>query len=136
MRKIGRALISLLLGFIPYTATAQVAFCPLAPFTRLYPAGVAVVAPGIRQLNLRALPALTTGIERQLAQGAALTLIGGPVCNNAFVWWRVELADGARGWAAEANWRLFFLAPVHASSTLTPLDWSCQARPPRICPLP
>lgn len=130
------AIVALFFIVSPLAAADPQPLCPLAPQSRLIPNMAIVVAPGIDQLNLRALPALTTGIERQLYAGTALTIIGGPVCNNDYVWWRVETEYGLRGWAAEATWRSFLLLPANAQVVSTPFEWSCPPRNPRICPLP
>jgi hypothetical protein len=129
------ALLLLIAHAYPVLAADPMPPCPLAPQSRLRLEMAAVVAPGIDQLNLRALPALTMGIERQLYAGTALQIIGGPVCNDAFIWWRVELEGGARGWVAEATWRSFLILPADARVVSTPFEWSCPPRSPRTCPV-
>jgi hypothetical protein len=128
-------IIAILFIAIPLLAADAMSICPLAPQSRLRPEVAAVVAPGIDQLNLRALPALTMGIERQLYAGTPLQIIGGPVCNDAIIWWRVETEGGARGWVAEATWRSFLILPASARIVSTPFEWSCPPHVPRICPV-
>jgi hypothetical protein len=111
---------------------AQPADCPLAPAPRLRVGMPAVVAPGVWGLNLRALPAVSTGVRAQLSAGQRLTITGGPSCNRQFRWFRVELPDGVGGWLAEASWSGYFVVPAREDGTprqlVSPLDWSCAGR--------
>ncbi len=86
--------------------------CRFAPPPRLQPGASAVVAPGVGLLNLRALPALDTGVSVQLYSGNTLTVLGGPSCNGRINWWRVESANGTRGWVAEGTWAQYFVVPA------------------------
>jgi hypothetical protein len=104
--------------------------------------GEAVVAPGIGPLNMRALPAVSTGIEVQLYAGNRVRVIGGPSCNGRLRWWRVENVNGTRGWVAEGNWERYFLIPATEydrvtgqpnQRPLTPYEATCSRRP-RACP--
>jgi len=106
-------------------AAPLIDMCPLAPTARLRVGMVAVVyADG---LNLRALPAVDTGVNAQLYNGNALTIVGGPSCNGHYNWWRVELPNGRRGWIAEATWETFYVIPQARQNVRvpTPLEWSC-----------
>ena len=99
--------------------------CPLAPSARLRVGMTAVVyADG---LNLRALPAVDTGINAQLYNGNVLTVIGGSSCNGHYRWWRVETVNGRRGWIAEGTWETFYVIPQARQDVPvpTPLEWSC-----------
>ena len=55
-----------------------------------------------------AVPETASTVIFQPAPGAILTLVGGPVCDEEFRWWRAQLSDGNRGWiadgAAESRW--------------------------------
>jgi hypothetical protein len=94
----------------------------------------AVVAPGIDRLNVRALPAVDTGILARLYAGGAVTVISGPSCNRALNWWRVELADGTRGWVAEGTWEAYWLIPAdEAAHPVDPIEWACDGVFRRLC---
>jgi uncharacterized protein YgiM (DUF1202 family) len=119
------------------SANAQLALaaaCPHAPRTRLQVGMAAVVAPGIGVLNLRALPAVDTGIETQISAGMEMTVLSGPSCNGNINWWRVELESGLRGWVAEGTWELYFVIPARdADHPRNPADFSCPPITPIIC---
>jgi hypothetical protein len=95
----------------------------------------AVVAPGIDRLNLRALPAVSTGIQARLYSGAPLTILSGPSCNGAFNWWRVETTTGQRGWVAEGTWEAYWVIPADEwEHPVDPYEWTCPPQAPRVCP--
>ena len=98
--------------------------CPLAPRPRLHIGDQAAVATGSDRLNLRALPAVDTGINVQLYAGNTVTGIVGPSCNGYYNWWRVETANGRRGWVAEGTWEHYYVVPVGAAA-VSPVEWSC-----------
>lgn len=118
--------------------------CAAAPASRLRVGMTAVVSPEVGRVNLRALPAVDTGIEAPLYSGSRLTVLAGPSCNGRYRWWRVETTRGLRGWAAEGSWERYYLLPAAdadaqpARPLPQPLDVSCPpGRPaPRPCPLP
>ncbi|NDJ61233.1 MAG: SH3 domain-containing protein [Chloroflexi bacterium] len=98
--------------------------CPDAAPTQLTMGLAVVVAEGIGPLNLRALPAVSTGIVRQLYQNTPLTVIGGPSCNDIYRWWRVETEDGRAGWIAEGSLEEYYIVPADptaAAATLSAL---------------
>lgn len=104
--------------------------CPHAPLPRLRPGMAAVVVAGIDRLNLRALPALSTGVVDLLRGGEQVTVISGPSCNGNYNWWRVERGNGERGWVAEGDWEQFYVVPLRDQfAPPDPFEWSC---PPRI----
>ncbi|MBK8031442.1 MAG: SH3 domain-containing protein [Chloroflexi bacterium] len=108
------------------SAESTTAPCPLAPRSRLHVGAEAVVAPGIDLLNLRALPARTTGVHGRLFAGTRLTVIAGPSCNGSYNWWRIEAPDGTRGWVAEGTWAEYWLNPAdQAERVVNPVEWTC-----------
>lgn len=111
---------------------AQPADCPLAPAPRLRAGMQAVVMPGVWGLNLRALPAISTGVRAQIGTGQRMTVLSGPSCNRQLRWFRVELPGGLTGWLAEGDWSGYFVAPANSDGTprarVSPLDWSCGGR--------
>ncbi|MBE2182890.1 MAG: SH3 domain-containing protein [Anaerolineae bacterium] len=112
--------------------------CPLAPATRLHVGMTAVVSPLIGQVNLRALPAVSTGIETPLYQGNRVTVLAGPSCNRHFQWWRVETVNGRRGWVAEGTWENYYLIPTREFDAYpdyaiaNPAEYSCPRHRPAV----
>ena len=45
--------------------------------------------------------------------GASLALVGGPVCDEEFRWWRAALSDGNRGWVADGDAATRWLEPAN-----------------------
>ncbi|MCA9908746.1 MAG: SH3 domain-containing protein [Anaerolineae bacterium] len=125
----------IILHALAATVPATAAACPHAPAPRLRPGSIAIVAPGVDRLNVRALPAVDTGVRAQLYQLAAMTVLDGPSCNGGYNWWRVELADGTRGWVAEGTWARYYAIPASARP-VDPFVWSCAPRLRRWCILP
>jgi hypothetical protein len=103
--------------------------CTNAPAPRLRAGMEAVIALNIGPVNLRALPAVSTGVEVQLYSGNRLTVLSGPSCNGHFNWWRVETINGYRGWVAEGTWQTYWVVPARDfDREIDPLDWSCLPR--------
>lgn len=98
--------------------------CVSSPPPRLRVSGEAVVVTG--RLNLRALPAVETGVVTQLYGGNHVMVIGGPSCNGLYNWWRIESANGSRGWVAEGAWDQYYIVPAEdAEQPPTPFDAMC-----------
>ena len=117
----------LLVILLVLAASAKPAFaeaCTHEPPPRLsVDAEAVVVADG---LSLRALPAVSTGLDGKLYNGNTLRVIGGPSCNGLYTWWRVETAGGARGWVAEGTWDGYYVVPAEdADQPPTPFDAAC-----------
>jgi hypothetical protein len=128
-----RRLIVLILALIanltPTFASPSADRCLNAPLPRLRVGIEAVVMPGIGRLNLRALPAVDTGIELQLYEGNRVTVIAGPSCNGMYNWWRVETANGRRGWVAEGTWETYYVVPARDEGrTPDPVEFTCGRR--------
>lgn len=116
-------------------ASAEADACAHAPAPHLRPGSAAIVAPGVDRLNVRALPAVDTGVRALLYQRTEMTVLDGPSCNGGYHWWRVELADGTRGWVAEGTWDRYYVVPA-AARPVDPLEWSCAPLLRRWCILP
>ena len=102
--------------------------CPNAPAPRLYIGMEAAVAPNVGPLNMRALPAVSTGVEVQLYSGNRLIVLSGPSCNGHYNWWRVESRNGSRGWVAEGTWQRYWVVPVRdGERIIDPVEWTCGA---------
>jgi sortase (surface protein transpeptidase) len=50
--------------------------------------------------NLRAEPTTSADVVEVLANGTAVSIIGGPEDADGYTWWQVELDGGASGWVA------------------------------------
>lgn len=119
---------------------AQAEACLDAPRPRLAAGINAVVAPNVGPLNVRALPAVSTGIDDQLYSGNRVTVISGPSCNGHYNWWRVETGAGVRGWVAEGTWERYWVVPARDADvtgyTPNPLDFTCPPQRPARCYTP
>lgn len=124
-----RTLTLILLILTLYASPSFADACSNAPAPRLRVGMQAVIAENIGPLNLRALPAVSTGVEVQLYSGNRLTILSGPSCNGHYNWWRVETANGRRGWVAEGTWQTYWVVPQYDfERRIAPLDWSCLPR--------
>jgi hypothetical protein len=54
-------------------------------------------------LTMLAGPSLSSQRLTTLEPGATLTVIGGPACPDAFVWWQVRAENDEEGWARESS---------------------------------
>ena len=50
-------------------------------------------------------------VIRALPEGEILTLLNGPVCLEANIWWEVDLTTGERGWVSEGDVSNYFIEP-------------------------
>lgn len=67
-------------------------------------------------LRLRTEPDFDAAEVTQMAEGTEFDVIGGSACVNAsdyYRFWQLQLDDGTRGWAAEANTTDYFIEPIH-----------------------
>jgi|GEM_PF-5596495 len=112
MRTLFLIVVILALYAIPNSVRAEA--CEDGPPTQLDIGMAGIVAPEIDRLQLRALPAVGTGVEERLRAGLTFTVIDGPSCNGGYNWWRVELTDGSgrRGWLAEGDWEGYYVLPI------------------------
>ncbi len=100
--------------------------CLHAPPPRLTVGETAVISDAAGRLNMRALPAVDTGVEIQVYAGNQLTVLGGPSCNGIYNWWRVESENGSRGWVAEGTWEDYYVVPLDdAEAPPTPFEAAC-----------
>jgi hypothetical protein len=125
--------IALILSILLVSATpnfARADACAAAPWPRLSVGDEAMIAPGINRLNLRALPAVDTGVEGQLNAGVRVTVLAGPSCNGHYNWWRVETASGTRGWVAEGDWESYWVVAANEiAAAVDPIAWTCALSP-------
>lgn len=52
-------------------------------------------------LRVRAGAGISYLVIRQIPMGTIVTIIGGPVSADGFVWWNIQLADGTTGWVVD-----------------------------------
>ena len=136
MRRI-LVLIVLILGFSTSPNSTRADACAGAPLPRLRSGIQAVIAKEVRRVNLRALPAVDTGVQRLLNAGVVVTVLSGPSCNGGYNWWRVETSKGERGWVAEGDWEAYYVVPVSDNGRVVdPFDWSCPSWSSRWCRVP
>lgn len=64
------------------------------------------------EAKIYAVPETAATVIYQAAPGASLTLVGGPVCDEEFRWWRAQLSDGNRGWIADGDTETRWLEPA------------------------
>ncbi|MBE0689265.1 MAG: SH3 domain-containing protein [Anaerolineae bacterium] len=126
------AIVYVFAAAMPASAVA----CAHAPGSLLRPGMAALVGPNVDRLNVRALPAVETGVRAQLYRGTAVTVLDGPSCNGGYNWWRIETADGTRGWVAEGTWSVYYVIPADMTRPPRPYEWSCAPRLPRWCIVP
>lgn len=60
-----------------------------------------------------AVPETASTVIYQPPPGAGLALVGGPVCDEVFRWWRAQLSDGNRGWIADGDAESRWLEPAN-----------------------
>lgn len=120
-----KAILLLLLLLPGLTARPALAdACLTAPVPRLTVGEAAVIVSD--NLILRALPAVSTGIDAHLYSGHTVTVIGGPSCNGIYTWWRVQIEGGRTGWIAEGDWEHYYVVPeADADQPPTPFEAAC-----------
>ncbi len=85
--------------------------CLTAPLPRLTTEDEGIVV-GVDALRLRALPAVGAGEIGLLRDGAAFTVIDGPLCNSGYHWYRIRLPYGTTGWIAEGQGATYWVQPA------------------------
>lgn len=68
-------------------------------------------------LRLRETPGGT--FLRDMAEGTAFAVIGGPQCQGSYTWWQLQLDNGQQGWAAEGDDDTYFIEPVSTGTSST-----------------
>jgi hypothetical protein len=65
--------------------------------------------------RVRASPLLDGAVVGQIGPGTVVTIIDGPSCSSAMVWWKVEAAESALiGWTSEGDLQHYWLVPSRA----------------------
>ena len=78
--------------------------------------------------RMRSSPDLESAVVGQIAPGTLVSIIDGPSCSSAMVWWRVEASEDALiGWTSEGDQQHYWLVPrpapgSAADSYVNPLD--------------
>lgn len=108
-----------LTAFTPPNTGSPAFTCEGAPRTRLaLGSGARVTFTDGRPLRLRDNFGSSARVIFQMPEGTPFSIIGGPRCQNNFVWWQVRLGDGRTGWAAEGTTSSYFIEPY--SGPITP----------------
>jgi len=90
-------------------------FCPGAPSSRLEVGMRArVTFTDGTALRLRTTPG--GSIITSMPEGTPFNLIGGPLCQEGFTWWNIELDDGTAGWSAEGDDENYFIEPLSSAA--------------------
>lgn len=96
----------------PVTVEAQ-AVCPGLLLTRLAPDQQALVAlRDAARLNMRAEPDIAGRVVGIVPDGGVVTVLEGPACGAANIWWRVAFHE-LTGWVAENDGPFYILEPVN-----------------------
>ena len=67
-------------------------------------------------LILRSSPQIgKSTFTKNLAEGTRIRVIGGPICAEGYLWWKIRTREGAEGWSAEGTWSEYYMEPF---------DWS------------
>jgi hypothetical protein len=73
------------------------------------------LVPGLPN-RVRASPNLNGTVVGQVVPGTAVSVIDGPSCSSAMVWWKIKTADNTlTGWTAEGDQQHSWLVPNHSS---------------------
>lgn len=91
-------------------AAAQLAGCDLIPRLAIGDEGYVLPGPANR---LRTSPDTDSTIIDNIPGEAFFGVVGGPVCNQGFVWWEVQFGN-LIGWTAEGADGEYYLAPAPA----------------------
>ncbi|MGL4650837.1 MAG: SH3 domain-containing protein [Caldilineaceae bacterium] len=99
----------------PLTATqptTQTAAPPAAaPAGNVLAAGAPARVTAPDGLNLRTAAGASGTLIVQLATGARVTVLEGPVQADNFTWWRIDSGAGQTGWVAEGDGETVWLSP-------------------------
>ena len=74
--------------------------CPSVPDTDLQVGTVATVTAAGAVYDV---PETASAIIYQAPVGSALPIVGGPICDDAYRWWRVQLSESGRGWMRDGD---------------------------------
>jgi hypothetical protein len=126
MRYVLALVVIMLLIPAPLAAQSSATGCPLdysgyLP-PRLSSGDYGIIAADGVPSRVRALPSRSADYLFDLQPGIRFPLITGPVCNEGFVWWLIEL-DGRGGWTAEssAEDRTYYLQTAEADASQRPV---------------
>jgi uncharacterized protein YfaS (alpha-2-macroglobulin family) len=110
--------------------------CPGAPATRLkVGATVIVLSDDPRPIRVRSSAGLNGTQIAQLPPGTQMTVVGGPVCADGYVWWKITTSDKkTTGWAAEGDSQHYFMGTSATSNGPTPVPSTNNANAPALKP--
>ncbi len=121
--------VRVLIGTGGASSTSMVG-CPSAPPPRLAIGDTGRVTPGLPN-TLRSLPGKSVSgsvMTGQIPAGGTFTVLAGPQCADAYVWWQVNY-NGKIGWTPEGENTTYWLEPVATTATA---DGCPTALPPRL----
>ncbi len=91
--------------YIPLNLTGIV-HCPGTPVSEVAIGSEAVATVSLRIRNTPGGEFVVT-----MTPDTEFIVVGGPECQGTYTWWRIRLADGTTGWAAEGDTNLYFIQP-------------------------
>ncbi|MCU0497839.1 MAG: SH3 domain-containing protein [Anaerolineae bacterium] len=66
--------------------------------------------------NVRRFPSRSAELLGQLNIGTQFRIVGGPMCNEGYIWWEIEgpnyQGGTVRGWTAEGDGQRYYLEPI------------------------
>lgn len=101
------------LATAPLTATLPTTATVAAPVPAgdVLAAGAPARVTAPNGLNMRSSASSAGTLIVQLATGARVTVLEGPVAAENFTWWRVDNGGGQTGWVAEGDGETVWLSP-------------------------
>ena len=93
--------------------TNSLADCPNAPSTRMaigmkgrvtYRNNVALMLRSEARID-------KSTFIKDLREGTRFEVINGPVCADGYIWWNIKTREGAVGWSAEGNKKVYYMEP-------------------------
>lgn len=93
----------------PVTITGD--FCPPAPPSQVT-AGMRARVTYTDGTPLRLRESPTGAVIRNIAEGVAFDIIGGPTCASGYTWWQIRQDDGITGWVAEGDLENYYIEPM------------------------
>jgi hypothetical protein len=86
--------------------------CRPAPPSRLSVGMDATVSYRLSlRLRIRESPGLSSNVITAMNRGTEMKIIEGPVCQDGYLWWKIQKDNGVSGWSAEGEPWMYYLEP-------------------------
>ena len=96
--------------FASHLQPIQRSSCPNTPSPRMIVGEQGRVTPDVSS-NIRGGASANETLLGQIPAGGSFVVLEGPVCNEDFLWWRVDY-NGLIGWIAEGRGSTYWLEPA------------------------